>query len=473
MIALNNGDKLRADASVENKIDYTIHGIVADIPALLNDGQMAGTEADIYISPSDSTMVTTIICVNTHTVAVTCNIYLKSSGETSRRIIPKDIEIGIGQAMVFDGSRIFILGTGGNVVTLGAGTAAIGKLAVNSGVDIGDVDIASQPADTFVAEDGALGKGILLQGDDGTDRKNVLVDTAGHLQVDVLSGGVSNDSVEAEGSAAAKGTQISLDDGVDSHYAQANAAGDLKVTLDSEAVVLGVGSAAVGKLAANSGVDIGDVDVLSLPALPAGTNNIGDVDIASALPTGANAIGKLAANSGVDIGDVDVASQPADIFAAEDAALGKGILLQGDDGTDRKNVAVDANGNVQVDIVGALPAGSAEIGIVNVGMLKGTWTCISININTATTTELKAAVAGHTYTVITVSLTIAAGNNLTWKSASSAISGPMDFGQAGEPHGWQASLWPCGLKCVAGEALNLTTSTTGQVSGFICVLDES
>lgn len=43
-------------------------------------------------------------------------------------------------------------------------------------------------------------------------------------------------------------------------------------------------------------------------ALPAGNNNIGDVDIASALPAGTNAIGKLAANSGVDIGDVDVTS---------------------------------------------------------------------------------------------------------------------------------------------------------------------
>ncbi len=40
--------------------------------------------------------------------------------------------------------------------------------------------------------------------------------------------------------------------------------------------------------------------------LAAGTNNIGDVDVLSlpALPAGTNAIGKLAANSGVDIGDV-------------------------------------------------------------------------------------------------------------------------------------------------------------------------
>lgn len=40
---------------------------------------------------------------------------------------------------------------------------------------------------------------------------------------------------------------------------------------------LQAGSAAIGKLAANSGVDIGDVDVTSLPALAAGTNTIGAV----------------------------------------------------------------------------------------------------------------------------------------------------------------------------------------------------
>lgn len=51
--------------------------------------------------------------------------------------------------------------------------------------------------------------------------------------------------------------------------------------------------------------NIGDVDVLTLPALPAGTNNIGDVDIASALPAGANTIGAVTpiplATGGLDI----------------------------------------------------------------------------------------------------------------------------------------------------------------------------
>ena len=45
---------------------------------------------------------------------------------------------------------------------------------------------------------------------------------------------------------------------------------------------LAAGTNAIGKLAANSGVDIGDVDVTSLPALAAGTNTIGNVgDVAT------------------------------------------------------------------------------------------------------------------------------------------------------------------------------------------------
>jgi hypothetical protein len=286
------------------------------------------------------------------------------------------------------------------------------------------VDVKSQPADTFVAEDGALGKGVLLQGDDGVDRHNIAVDGNGRILVteeygvdiegyvhsidDVLAAGLA-----AEGQALGKGVLLQGDDGTDRHNVAVDASGNLQVDVVG---ALPAGSAAIGKLAANSGVDIGDVDVLSLPTLPAGDNNIGNVDVASALPAGNNAIGKLAANSGVDIGDVDVLSLPNKLAA---------------------------------------------------------WTQVVININTATTTELIAANAGHTYTILTVSLTIAAENNLTLKSAANAKTGPMDFGKTGESHGWQANFWPVGIKCVTGEALNLTTTTTGQVSGIICVLDES
>jgi hypothetical protein len=53
---------------------------------------------------------------------------------------------------------------------------------------------------------------------------------------------------------------------------------------------LPAGTNAIGKLAANSGVDIGDVDVTSIAA---GDNNIGNVDIASAIPAGTNLIGAV------------------------------------------------------------------------------------------------------------------------------------------------------------------------------------
>ena len=58
-------------------------------------------------------------------------------------------------------------------------------------------------------------------------------------------------------------------------------------------------------------------------ALAAGTNNIGDVDVLTlpALPAGTNAIGKLAANSGVDIGDVDVTSISAGANLIGDVGL--------------------------------------------------------------------------------------------------------------------------------------------------------
>ena len=68
-----------------------------------------------------------------------------------------------------------------------------GSLTVdNSGTFVvqidGDALTALQLIDDAVAAEGdALGKGVLLQGDDGTDRTNVLVDTSGHLQVDVLT----------------------------------------------------------------------------------------------------------------------------------------------------------------------------------------------------------------------------------------------------------------------------------------------
>ena len=94
--------------------------------------------------------------------------------------------------------------------------------------------------------------------------------------------------------------------------APVDATAGLKVDLGSDNdVVLGAGTAAIGKLAANSGVDIGDVDVTSLPATPAGTNLMGKVGIDQTTPGTTNKVSLGSDSVTVDLGannDVTVTS---------------------------------------------------------------------------------------------------------------------------------------------------------------------
>lgn len=93
--------------------------------------------------------------------------------------------------------------------------------------------------------------------------------------------------------------------------------------------------------------NIGDVDVLTLPALPAGTNNIGDVDVLSIVPgTGATNLGKAedAAHASGDVGVM---------------ALAVRQNSQSDLGADGDYVplTVDDSGGVRVSIVAGAGSG--------------------------------------------------------------------------------------------------------------------
>ena len=243
-------------------------------------------------------------------------------------------------------------------------------------------------------------------------------------------------------------------------------------------VVLGAGSAAIGKLAANSGVDIGDVGILSIAA---GDNNIGNVDIvtlpagnlgaramaaslSTTLATDDTHFGTVGAASDVDgvihgqlryigealasvavtgtfwqatqpisgavtissgtittVGTVSaITAFPADTFVAENGALGKGVLLQGDDGTDRHNLQTDANGylkavlqsNSGVDVgdvdVTSIAAGANVIGGVVLSsshLYDGATLCEIKRVNVVTSTDgatLIAAVSGKKFRVISL-----------------------------------------------------------------------
>ena len=162
--------------------------------------------------------------------------------------------------------------------------------------NIGDVDIASIAAGT-----NNIGDVDVLSLIPGTGATNLgkAIDTAtGATDTGVLALATRDDALSAltpiEGDNVqlrtdANGALWTHDDALDA----ALAGSELQVDIVGS---LPAGTAAIGKLAANSGVDIGDVDILSIAA---GDNNIGNVDIVT-LPA-------LVAGS-ANIGDVDVAS---------------------------------------------------------------------------------------------------------------------------------------------------------------------
>jgi hypothetical protein len=154
------------------------------------------------------------------------------------------------------------------VAALPAGTNAIGKLAANSGVDIGDVDILSVIPGTGASNLGKAEDAQHASADVGVMALAVRNDTLGALagtdgdyaplQVDASGALFIQEGAAMDVSAAT----VTVDNG-----------GTFAVQVDA---ALPAGTNAIGKLAANSGVDIGDVDVTSISA---GANAIGNVGV--------------------------------------------------------------------------------------------------------------------------------------------------------------------------------------------------
>jgi hypothetical protein len=84
--------------------------------------------------------------------------------------------IGVGNGTAATALRVTLPTDGTGVVVLGAGTAGIGKLTANSGVDIGDVDVTSMPG-TGVEDAGETAGGTLLMA--GTVRRDTPAASAG------------------------------------------------------------------------------------------------------------------------------------------------------------------------------------------------------------------------------------------------------------------------------------------------------
>ena len=318
------------------------------------------------------------------------------------------------------------------------------------------VNIEDAAGNIFSADATAYGKGVLIQGDDGTDRRSLLVDTDGHLQVDILSGGTSGQQyTEGDIDASITGTAIMWEDASNTLKAvSASNALPINITNASLAVSqsgtwninnisgtisLPTGAATESSLSsaitalqliddivyaedtphansdkgamilsvrkdtavALSGADSdyqplitdanGRLHVVMGP-LSAGSNNIGDVDIASALPAGDNNIGNvdivtLPGTVQADIGDIKTAVQLLDNAISGNELQ---VDLVG-------SLPAGTNNIGDVDIASAIPAGSNLIGDVGIGVRTSGGTSFYKNIDVDQTEDEIKASAGQIY----------------------------------------------------------------------------
>jgi|GEM_PF-6518573 len=179
-------------------------------------------------------------------------------------------------------------------------------------------------------------------------------------------------------------------------------------------VGLSAGTNGIGKLTSNDGVDIGDVTINNASGASAvniqdGGNSItvdGSVSIGSALPAGTNAIGKLAANSGVDIGDVDVTSVTPGNGATN---LGKAV-----DAVAGATDTVVGAGAVRDDSVSALTPADGDYVFLRTDNAGRLWTN---KPKTATST-----VSNVTGATTNTSILSADGNRIRWSVYNDATT---------------------------------------------------
>jgi hypothetical protein len=246
-----------------------------------------------------------------------------------------------------------------------AGTKAIGKLAANSGVDIGDVDVTSVPAPLNVVGGGT---------EAAAQRVTIANDSTGLVSVDDGGGALTVDGTITEASGAAIATSVAImDDWDESDRAMVN-------------VIVGQAGIAAGE----------GVDGVTVPRVSLAT----DV----ALPAGANAIGKLAANSGVDIGDVDVTSAPARDRTTDNVgvAVDSSHLMADTTALEVKRINIDMDDTGITEIVAAV--GGKIIRVVSLSIFASEDT-VEVNF----TDDTPADIFGSTERAVPLDVTGAAG----------------------------------------------------------------
>ncbi len=188
------------------------------------------------------------------------------------------------------------------------GTAATGAAVSGNPVLMGGKDGLGNARPILVSA--TTGRLMVVKADNVIDAKAVTVTFFPHDESDDLEDthplgvlGYLHDSAGGPALRTMKGNNQGL-------FVQGAVAGGVTVNLGSnnDVTVAGVATAANQATEITS---LGNIDTNTTGLAGTVSGSEQQVDIVAPLPAGTNAIGKLAANTGVDIGDVDVISAPA------------------------------------------------------------------------------------------------------------------------------------------------------------------
>jgi len=240
-------------------------------------------------------------------------------------------------------------------------------------VDIDNVTLTTEGGD--VAIDVALDKAndsVTVYANtaaDGTGTSTVpLVDAAGNLQIDIVSSALPSGGATA----ANQATIIGHVDGVETLITSTNSKIDtFDAVLDNILTKNTEIDAVLDTIDADTGAIKTAVEVIDNAIIGSEMQ----VDVVAALPAGSNTIGKLAANSGVDIGDVDITS-----IAAGDNNIGNVDIVSLPASTNTIEVVGDAAENANAagnpvlvggryDASGTNDGGLRTLGTTDVGAL--------------------------------------------------------------------------------------------------------
>jgi hypothetical protein len=220
-----------------------------------------------------------------------------------------------GTALLMEGAA--------DTLVVAPGTAADGllvNLGANNDVTVSGVSTAAKQDTLIAATDGIEGLLTTIDGDTGVlagavSGSEMQVDIVSAPTITVANAGLTELAAAINGSsqmdvnlAASAATVTVANAGLTELAAAINASSQLDVNIAASGATVPVSNAGLTALnGAITGNEV-QVDVLTLPALAAGTNNIGDVDVLSlpALPAGNN-----------NIGDVDVASVTGNVTVVQ------------------------------------------------------------------------------------------------------------------------------------------------------------